>query len=169
MKFLPQKLHQAYQQHFKNHSQPGFHELQDIFLNTIQEFHCVFFVVDALDECTHRAEICQFLARMIDLCPDKGRGFIKVFVASRKELDIERSFQQNSFPEIEVETAKVNHDIRLYVTAEIDERLHNGSLILNDVKLKNKILAALTTNAGGMYVLPSYLQLLFNSQIYEIF
>ena len=73
-------------------------------------------------------------------------------MASRKELDIERAFLQKSFPKIEIEAKKVDIDIQLYVKAQIEQRLNDGSLSLNNIILKEKILTALTTHAGGMYV-----------------
>ena len=112
-------------------------------------------VLDALDECTEaqRADLCGFFARLIESSnktDDYGR--IKLFVASRKEPDIERAFLRKSFPTIEVEAKKVDSDIRKYVTAQLEERLCDGSLTLKNMMLKDKILDVLTTKAGGMYV-----------------
>lgn len=114
----------------------------------MQQFRGVFFVLDALDECTldQRAELCNFFAETVELASGTSGGAIKLFVASRKELDIERAFLRKSFPAIEVEAAKVDSDIQLYVKAQIEQRLH-----LDNTALKNKILTALTTKAGGMY------------------
>ena len=161
MKCFPPDLSKVYKNHYKNHSQPGFQELQDMFLTVVQHFNSVFFVLDALDECTlnQRMDLCEFFARMIELSTSgnaTGYGFVKLFVASRRELDIERAFLRKPFPTIEVEAKKVDNDIELYVKAQIEQRLHDGSLTLNNVMLKDKILTALTTNAGGMYVSPSH-------------
>ena len=160
IKPLPPKLDKVYEQHYNNYSQPGFQELQDIFLATIQQFRSVFFILDALDECTldQRADLCEFFARIVELnaSTGTGRGLVKLFVASRKELDIERAFQRESFPKIEIEATKVDSDIALYVNAQIEQRLHGGSLTLNNMALKDKILDALTTSSGGMYVFSSY-------------
>ena len=158
IKSFPLKLIQAYEQHYNNHSQPGYQELQDIFLAIVQQFASVFFVIDALDECTldQRADLCEFFARVVELSTGTGHGQVKLFVASRKELDIERAFLRKSFPTIEVEATKVDGDIELYVKAQIEQRLHDGSLTLNNIKLKDKILTALTANPGGMYVFYFY-------------
>ena len=100
----------------------GFQELQDIFLATIQR---IFFVLDALDECAldQRANLCRFLAEIVELSTSMSQGLVKLFVASRKELDIERAFLRKSFPKIEVEATKVDSDIELYVKAQIEQRL----------------------------------------------
>ena len=140
-----------------------------MFLTILQQFNSVFFILDALDECTldQRADLCEFFARMVEFSTGTttGYGFVKLFVASRKELDIERAFLQKSFPTIEVEAKKVGSDIELYVTAQIEQRLHDGSLTLNNIMLKDKILTALTTHAGGMYVSPSYYNVKFLTNI----
>lgn len=81
-----------------------------------------------------------------------SRGTIKFFVTSRKDPDIERAFQQKLFPKIEVEAAKVDGDIALYAKAQIESRVEDGRLVLQNMELKRKILTALTTKAGGMYV-----------------
>ena len=154
MKSLSPKLNEVYEKHNKYHSQPGLQELQEIFLAAVQQFNCVFFVLDALDECTldQRADLCEFFAQVVESSPGTGHGLVKLFVASRKELDIERAFLRKSFPTIEIEATKVDSDIELYVKAQIEQRLDDGSLALNNTILKDKILTALTTNAGGMYV-----------------
>ena len=156
---MPPELHKTYEQHYMQHSQPGFQELQDVFLASIQHFDSVYFIVDALDECTldPRVDLCEFLTGIVGLTI---RTIIKVFVASRQELNIERAFSRKSFPTIEVEAAKVDCDIKLYVTAQIEQRLLDGSLTLNSMMLKDKILTTLTTNASGMYVFPFTIMIL---------
>ena len=158
MKSLPPQIHTVYEQHYNNHSQPGSKTLQDMFLATVQQFNSVFLVLDALDECSldQRTDLCEFFTSMVELTTGTGHGLIKLFVASRKELDIERAFLRRSFPTIEVEAKKVDSDIQLYVQAQIEKLLHDGSLNLNNIMLKDKILTALTTNAGGMYAFPNH-------------
>ena len=165
---LPPKLSKVYERHYRNHSQPSFQELQDIFLAIVQQSNSVFFVLDALDECAldQRADLCKFFTEIVELSTGTGYGLVKLFVASRKELDIERAFLRKSFPKIEVEATKVDSDIELYVKAQIEQQLQDGSLTLNNIMLKDKIITALTTNAGGMYVFlvnittPSFIQIL---------
>lgn len=165
MKSLPPQIHAVYEQNYNNHSQPGFKALQDMFLATVQQFNSVSFVLDALDECSldQRTDICEFFTGIVELTTGTGHGLIKLFVASRKELDIERAFLRRSFPIIEVEAKKVDSDIQRYVQAQIEKLLHDGSLVLNNIMLKDKILNALTTNASGMYVFPNY----FSKMMYQ--
>ena len=178
MKHLPHQLQEAYQNHYKNASQPSSEELRSIFLTVALQFKSMFLVLDALDECTpdQRVELSKFLSDIIISStpainvhgtsrgtpsnPGFGnrnststsRGTIKFFVTSRKEPDIERAFLQKLFPKIEVEAAKVDSDIAVYAKAQIENRVEDGRLVLQNMALKSKILTALTTKAGGMYV-----------------
>ena len=152
MQSLPPELQELYVQHDGNDSQPKYAELKAVFLAVIKQFDRIFFVLDALDECTldQRKDLCEFILSIAGTT--SNQGIVKLFIASRKVPDIERAFQQKSIPTIEVEAAKVNSDIELYVRAQIELRLQNGSLRLRDMALKDKILSVLTTKAGGMYV-----------------
>ena len=156
MEPLPCEVVQLYTKHYAIHSQPSLNEFQHLFLAIAQRLDSVFFVLDGLDECAldQRAVLCKFFAEIVGCRTGKSHGAIKLFVTSRKELDIEREFQRKSFPMIEVEAARLDSNIRLYVEAQIQQHLDDGSLILNDPMLKNKIITTLTTKAGGMYVFP---------------
>ena len=157
MQLLPPELHKVYNRHHQNDSQPKCDELKAVFFAIIQQFGRIFFVLDALDECTldQRKDLCEFffdIASTMSTGSSTSQGMVKLFITSRRESDIERAFQQQSIPKIELEAAKVDNDIKMYVNAQIELRLQNGSLKLRNMALKNKILNALTTKAGGMYV-----------------
>ena len=154
MKHLPHQLQEAYKKHYRNDSYPGSEELKSIFLAIALQHNSMFFVLDALDECTldQRAELCKFFFDIIE-CTNQAsnsRGIIKLFVTSRKEPDIERVFRRKSFSTIEIKAAKVDSDIAIYTKAQIESRLEDGSLKLQNMALKDKIWDALTTKAGGM-------------------
>ena len=163
IELFPRELQESYKKHYKNHSQPSTEELKTIFHAIAFKFSCMFLVLDALDECTleQRGELCNFFSDIV--APNSGskstssRGIVKLFVTSRKELDIERAFGKRSFPKIEIEAAKVNDDIAVYTRAQIKSRLADGRLTLKDMTLEYKILDALTRKAGGMYVFSIYL------------
>ena len=180
MERLPSKLQEVYDKHYQNDSQPTSEELQGVFLAVAKQFNSIFLVLDALDECTRdqRAELCGFFSRLIELSvtssntgigtptsqagpsagiiqtPSTSSGCVKLFVTSRKEQDIERVFRQRSYPKVEIEAEKVDCDIAVYVKAQIEQRIQDESLTLQDMTLKEKILTALTTKASGMYVFP---------------
>ena len=178
MQPLPPKLQEVYEKHYQNHSQPNSEELRSVFLAIAKHCTSMFLVLDALDECSpdQRKELCEFFSNIIEsssatadpslddsapACaggsdgtqqPSSSLGAIKLFVTSRKEPDIERVFRQKSFPTVEIEAKKVDRDIKIYVNAQIEQRIQDERLILRDVALKDKILTTLTTKASGMYV-----------------
>ena len=154
MPSLPQELQELYKLHDGNDSQPKSQELKAVFLEIRRKVGRILFVLDALDECPldQRKELCEFLLSIAQTSLTSTEGIVKLFVTSRRESDIERAFQQQSIPTIEVEAAKVNNDINVYVRAQIELRLENGSLRLRNTALKEKILNTLTAKAGGMYV-----------------
>lgn len=162
IKPLPHQLQETYKKHYQNASQPSSDELRNIFLTIALQFNTMFLVLDALDECTRdqREELCKFFSDITESntssAAGTSRGTVKLFVASRREPDIERVFQQKSFPMIEVEATKVDRDIAIYVEAQIESRLKDHRLTLKNMALKSKILKALTTKAGGMYVFLLY-------------
>lgn len=151
MESFPSKLQEVYERHYRNDSQPKYDELRLVFLAVIQQFGRIFFVLDALDECAldQRKDLCEFILSLANT----SQGIVKPFVTSRKESDIERAFRQRSVPTIEVEAAKVDRDIEVYVKAQIELRLQDHSLKLRNIALKDKLVGALTTKAGGMYVI----------------
>ena len=178
MQPLPPKLLEVYEKHYQNHSQPNSDELLSVFHAIAKHCSGMFLVLDALDECSpdQRAELCEFFSNITESSsatsdsslddstsartggsdgtqqPSSSLGVIKLFVTSRKESDIERVFRQKSFPTVEIEAKKVDHDIKIYVEAQIEQRIQDERLILRDMALKDKILSTLTTKASGMYV-----------------
>ena len=151
MQSLPPKLKEIHEQLYRSDSQPKYDELRNVFLTIIQQLGHVYFIVDALDECTwdERQNLSKFL---LSITEASNQGTVKLFVTSRKESDIERVFQQNAIPTIEIEATKVDSDIEVYVKDQIEQRLQDGNLRIRNMALKDKILGALTTKAGGMYV-----------------
>ena len=151
MQTLPLELQELYNRHDCNDSQPNLYQLRTVFLAIIRQVGRVFLVLDALDECTlrQRKELCEFMLRVANTSSTSAcQGIVKLFITSRRESDIEQAFQ--SIPTIEVEAAKVDSDIEVYVKAQIELRLQNRSLRLRNMALKDKISSTLTTKAGGM-------------------
>ena len=142
------------EKHYINNSQLGVEELKAIFLEILQQLGSVFFVLDALDECNldQRTDLVRFFTGIIKPSLEMDHGIIKLFVASRKEDGIERAWDTwESFPktELEVEAAKVDSDIKLYVQAQIKQRLPRCNTTSRET-----IITTLTTKADGMYVFP---------------
>lgn len=99
-------------------------ELADlaIFVTLAQEFKELFILVDALDECLHerRHEAIGFFRALMSALP-----CAKVFVTSRKEIDIEAAFRSDITPTVQVGAKNTSQDIANYVHAET-KRLRAG-------------------------------------------
>lgn len=161
MQTLPSSLYELYKKHYKSDSQPRLEELMSTFLAATEQFNRVFLVLDALDECSldQRKDLLSHIVELIT-APNysikaTGYGIVKLIITSRKEADIEHILLQRTFPIIEIQAVKVNSDIKIYVQAQVEQRLQDGRLELRNMALKDKIVNALTTKAGGMYVFSS--------------
>ena len=82
MQSLPPQLQEIYEEHYRNDCQPKYDELRNIFLEIIQQLGCVFFMVDALDECTlnERKGLCKFLLSITDT--GTSQGTVKLFAGN---------------------------------------------------------------------------------------
>ena len=173
MPCLPPAIEKIYELHNKNNSQPKYAELVDTFSAIIQQFDSVFLILDALDECSpdQRQVLCEFALDLTkpNVMPTasqaigttltnpshrttKSRGILKLFITSRQRYNLKPAFLKNSIQKIKVGGAKVDKDIEDYIKAQIQERLQGGDLVLENMALKETILAVLTAKAGGMYV-----------------
>lgn len=141
------ELEAFYDNHYLNASKPGCKELQGALIHVLKYFETVFLVLDALDECRdQRKELLEVLSKIVSPATT-DRGNVKLFITSRKERDIE--FALKTFPRIEIEAKKVDKDIELYVTSQLQKHRRDGTLIVDD-SLERRISAALTSQAGGM-------------------
>lgn len=143
---LPAELEKLFDYHNRNARKPSYTELRQLFLEVSKHFNRVFVVLDALDEfdSRQRPDFIPFLRDIVK----STEGTIKLFITSRKEADIERSFAD--VPTIQIEATKVAADIESYVEAELERRLQEGTLKMKDLSLKDDILQALLSRAGGM-------------------
>lgn len=145
---LPVELENLYDKHYRNASNPGYKELQNVLIQISECFEKVFWVLDALDECSkdQRQEIFEVFSGIIS--PEIAtRGNFKIFVTSRKEQDIQRAFER--FEVVEVEAKKVNKDIESYVNSRLSQYTQDGTLEIPD-SLKSTIISVLVDKAGGM-------------------
>ena len=126
---------------------------QESFVTAAGQFEEVFLIVDALDECAKsvRYGILNFLREIVD----DRRLLVKIFVTSRREMDIEAEFNRLNRPTIMVEARSVAADISRYVADEVTclRRGQGGKkLYVKSDDLERHIVDTLTTKADGMYV-----------------
>jgi hypothetical protein len=109
-------------------------------------FDHIYLVVDALDESLNRGSLLQTLVK---ISTDQIFKKIRLMAFSRKEIDIERTFE-NVATGISLSNTWVEEDIRLY----IQNRLRNSHKLRRwPEALRAEIETALVNGAKGMYVL----------------
>jgi hypothetical protein len=113
-----------------------------------QEFPQSYIVLDALDECTDRAELMIILERMAGWKLDESH----VLVTSRKERDIEISLESivDTQNIICLQSELVDMDISTYVRQRLSDD-KSLSKWQRDPDIRHEIETALMKGAHGMY------------------
>jgi hypothetical protein len=128
--------------------QPSLDALLQITRQTIQELSQVYIMLDALDECTQRAELMEIL----EIIAGWKLKNVHLIMTSRRERDIESTLQAFIEPQdsICLQSEIVDKDIQQYVRQRLsdDKGLHKW----NDTALQEEIEAALMKGSKGMYV-----------------
>ena len=100
-------------------------------------------VIDALDECQDREGILCLLRQL--------PSSIHLFVSSRDEDDVRRSFRSHSaLREQKVKPGDIEHDIRSYLVKTFDNHLEKNPNFVRDCTLREEIIETLVKNADGM-------------------
>ena len=131
--------------------QPSLEALLEVMHQIIQEYPQSYIVLDALDECTNRAELIDILERIAGWQLKE----LHLLVTSRKERDIESLLEgivdkQNT---ICLQSKLVDKDIHTFVR----QRLFNDKGLRKwqkDPDVVHEIETALMKGAHGMYVYP---------------
>lgn len=120
------------------------------FVATVQRYRDLFVIVDALDECPkdNRVEMIEFLSLI-----SQGQTSTKVFVTSRREIDIVRAFDNSGTTPIQIEAKSTAKDIQKYVEDEVEalRKGRNGrKLHLPSDSMAAEVVETLTSKANGM-------------------
>ncbi|KAJ2987646.1 hypothetical protein NUW58_g4389 [Xylaria curta] len=107
-------------------------------------FHRVYLVVDGLDECGDQTD--EVVRTLSEVANDSDN--LSVALLSRDEIEI-REYLEDDF--VGVEIAAHTEDVTEFVTAEIEERIRNRRLRIEDFSLKGEILQGLVDGAKGMF------------------
>jgi hypothetical protein len=132
-------------------SAPAYEELETLFVHLLDSIErpvsgSVTVVIDGLDECNDREGLLQLLASL----PERTGSNVKVFVTSRREIDIQRRF--NEFPQVSLRESAVDNDVRKYLEHTV--KTSAAFRKLSD-SLMGFIVTSLALGSGGMYV-PSF-------------
>ncbi|KAK2783534.1 hypothetical protein FQN53_009157 [Emmonsiellopsis sp. PD_33] len=121
----------------------------DLYSEVARSFKKIFLIVDALDECPvqDRDKIIGFLFKAMDI------PHTKVFVTSRKEIDIHLAFSGSGARTIGIREQDSAGDIKTFVTDKVKE-LKDGKngkrLRLPDDSLEEEIIRSLIDKSEGM-------------------
>lgn len=139
-------------------SSPSLVGTQDRFVSLVEDLRQVYVVFDALDECPEqeRGAILSFItsiATAVIPC------YVKVFITSRREMDIAEAFEDNRIPTIQIRAENVAADIETFARSQVDKLRageHGKRLYITSDELKEKIIQTLAVKAEGMYVSIQY-------------
>lgn len=121
----------------------------------VQELPKVFVVVDGLDECKEkdRDYLLPWLKRLVNL----ARVTVKLFVASREDVDIKKIFGDCYL--IAATPENVSADISSIVEDIVNTKVKEEKICVRDPRLVREIIDALVKGAQGMYVSTNFVTL----------
>jgi ankyrin repeat domain-containing protein 50 len=122
---------------------PSFDEMYNTLVSLVSEFDQVYICLDALDECTDRKRLLDLLT----LIRKKSLTHLRILAASRKERDLEISLTKMTTECIDLRSAVVDADIRLYIEDQLSK---DWKFTEPPIKVKEDIKKALINNAKGM-------------------
>ena len=127
------------------HEEPTLGDLQNILGTIFDGFSSTFIILDALDECTERQKLLNWIQNFI-LENDKNVG-LHLIVTSRPEQEIEDKFKSSHNLDLMKESK--NHDLEVY----LDYQLQNDSDLQKwNSDTQKQIKLNLMQQADGMYV-----------------
>ncbi len=120
-------------------------------MDLLREITCygeITIIIDALDEC--RSDQRHILLEALHDIRNQSEGLVKIFVSSRREIDIFDSFSDSL--NLEIEPKDNLEDITRFVTVELDKRVKNRTLLRGKISstLKAEIKDRLLRDANGM-------------------
>ncbi|RSM13754.1 hypothetical protein CEP52_001698 [Fusarium oligoseptatum] len=119
-------------------------ELRASITKMSEHFKQTIIIIDGLDECGENID--SVLDSISELSMSTTTTSLALF--SRDELNI-RTWLHEEFEEISIEAHK--EDIELFVRAEMEQRIQNNRLKVNNLKIKDEIGEELITRANGMF------------------
>ncbi|RGP73564.1 ankyrin repeat [Fusarium longipes] len=122
---------------------------KDTLMEFINGYPRVTLVLDALDECEDETK--RELAELFQDLMRNSRGILKIFIASRKELDIEGYLEpfQDHRSLVYISTSDNAGDIERFITNEMTKVAPQWKSISDETKLRVK--STLVTKSDGMF------------------
>jgi hypothetical protein len=141
---LPDIVEALYKSHTKRNTRPSFNEVSEVLCSVVDSYSKVFFIVDALDECTNINRTREdLLHEIFQLQNQKG---ISLFVTSRFSPEIEKEFKGRTLLEIRAS----DEDVQRYLDGRIPQLLRAN--IFKYPNLQDTIRREVLEAVDGMYV-----------------
>ena len=147
---MPKVLENLYVHCGNGHQEPALDDLQNTLERILGGFSSTFIILDALDECTEREKLLNWIQTVI-LQKDMNLG-PHLIVTSRPEQEIEDNFK--SFHYLDLVKASENHDLVAYLDYQLQ---HDSNLQKWNPDTQGQIKLTLLEQADGMCVYYQYL------------
>ena len=151
---MPKVLVNLYACCGNGHQEPTLGDLQNTFQRILSGFSSTFIILDALDECTEREKLLNWIQTTI-LGKDMNLG-LHLIVTSRPEEDIEDKFKFYHYIDLVEESE--NHDLVVYLDYQLQK---DSDLQKWHSDTQEQIKLTLLEQADGMYVYDQH----FNDRI----
>lgn len=145
---VPGGLHdveQLWQRCGAGQQQPAEDTIQLLLRNMIDQIKLTYVILDALDECSDHERLLELI---VDLTGIQQQG-LHLMLTSRQEKDIEEHLRPISNCSINIQSAIVDEDVRVYVHDRLstDIKLKKWPILIQD-----EIQSAMMEKANGMCV-----------------
>ncbi|KAL9116967.1 MAG: hypothetical protein Q9187_006501, partial [Circinaria calcarea] len=141
---LPKEIQRLYDESTRHQQQPNLSSLMETFFLLIRRFRRVYLVVDALDECTEREDLLNFINEVANQKANNA----SILVASRKEQDFVTGLEDITTKSLCVQDAPTEHDIRLFIQKRL---MRDPKLKKRPESVKREIEQSLVDGAHGMF------------------
>ena len=142
------KVQTFYDTHSHGRTNPIEYDSRDLCRLIIEmgsNYDATMIIVDGLDECGERA---TYVTELLASLSNEATVDLRTLFLSREELDIQECLQDYD----EVSIAARSSDLKLYVDAEIENRIRMKKLNIKAPGLKEQVRERLVEGADGMYV-----------------
>jgi len=143
---LPAALHSLYDQCDHAGIQPSLASLHSTLLLILDSFRDAYVIVDALDECTDRVKLLNWIKEVTHW----KVGKLHLLLTSRQERDIEVKLQPLEPISICLEGESVDLDIATYLDRMLQDN-EEPAAWNEDEHVRDSVKTSLQTGAQGMY------------------
>lgn len=128
--------------------EPEIDELETLVLELCNTLHKVIILVDGINEVEQadRKLVLRFFKTI-----QRSQALIKLFVASRPEVDVSISFKDGQLTHIRIRSLDTRLEIDNFITSRVEIEAKYGALVVCGPAVIEKIKRALRTKARGMY------------------